>query len=177
MHVTLTRAAGVLLTALLAAPLMAAAQTAPAQSAERTRTQGLRETDRFVKAGNNAHASIANARRETKHTLDMYNKLVTQPSKNMKGDYKKLLGAVDDMKEEVADARLEITNMRASGDTYFTGRETTNKAIQDPQLQSSAWPPAGRTSTTSSRRCARRGMPSRCFGRISPTRSRSWAAT
>jgi hypothetical protein len=138
MHVTLARAAGVLLTALLAAPLMAATQTAPAQSPERTRTQGLRETDRFVKAGNNAHASIANARRETKHTLDMYNKLVTQPSKNMKGDYKKLLGAVDDMKEEVADARLEITKMRASGDTYFTGRETTNKAIQDPQLQSSA---------------------------------------
>ena len=68
----------------------------------------------------------------------MYNKLVTQPSKNMKGDYKKLLGAVDDMKEEVADAREEITNMRASGDTYFTGRETTNKTIQDQQLQSSA---------------------------------------
>jgi len=145
MHVTIARSAGVLLTALLAAPLMAAAPplmaaapTAPAQNAERSRTQGIKETDRFVKAGNNAHASIANARVETKHTLDMYNKLVTQPSKNMKGDYKKLLGAVDDMKEEIADARLEITNMRASGDTYFAGRETTNKAIQDPQLQSSA---------------------------------------
>ena len=138
MHVTIARAAGVLLTALLATPLMAAAQTAPAQSAERSRTQGIKETDRFIKAGNNAHASIANARLETKHTLDMYNKLVTQPSKNMKGDYKKLLGAVDDMKEEVADVRLEITSMRANGDTYFTGRETTIRAIQDQQLQSSA---------------------------------------
>jgi hypothetical protein len=56
----------------------------------------------------------------------------------MKGDYKKLMGAVDDMNEEVADARLEITNMRAKGDTYFTGRDTTNKAIQDQTLQSSA---------------------------------------
>ena len=127
MHLTIARAAGVLLTALLAAPLTAAPQTEPKQSAERTRTQGIKETDRFVKAGNNAHASIENARHEAKHTLDMYNRLVTQPSKNMKGDYKKLLGAVDDMKEEVADARLEITNMRASGDTYFNGRETTNK--------------------------------------------------
>lgn len=138
MHLTFARAAGVLLTALLAAPLMAAAQTAPAQSAERSRTQGIKETDRFVKAGNNAHASIANARLETKNTLDRYNKLVTQPSKNMKGDYKKLMGAADDMKEEVADARLEITNMRAAGDTYFTGRETTNKAIQDEQLRNTA---------------------------------------
>ena len=133
MHVTIARAAGVLLIALLSAPLMAAAQTAPEPSAERSRTQGIKETDRFIKAGNNAHASIANARLESKHTLDMYNKLVTQPSKNMKGDYKKLMGAVDDMKEEVADAQLEITNMRASGDTYFAGRETTNKDIQDPQ--------------------------------------------
>jgi vancomycin resistance protein YoaR len=138
MHVPIARAAGVLLTALLATPLMAAAQTAPAQSAERSRTQGIKETDRFIKAGNNAHASIANARVETKNTLDRYNKLVTQPSKNMKGDYKKLLGAVDDMNEEIADAKLEVTNMRASGDTYFTGRETTNKTIQDQQLQSSA---------------------------------------
>ena len=138
MHVTIARAAGVLLTALLATPLMAAAQTAPAQSAERSRTQGIKETDRFIKAGNNAHASIANARLEAKNTLDRYNKLVTQPSKNMKGDYKKLMGAVDDMNEEIADARLEITNMRANGDTYFTGRETTNKAIQDQQLQSTA---------------------------------------
>jgi hypothetical protein len=138
MHVTIARAAAVLLTALLATPLMAAAQTAPAQSAERSRTQGIKETDRFIKAGNNAHASIANARLEAKNTLDRYNKLVTQPSKNMKGDYKKLMGALDDMNEKVADARLEITNMRANGDTYFTGRETTNKAIQDQQLQSSA---------------------------------------
>src|SRR4051794_12421231 len=138
MYVTIPRAAGVLLTALLAAPMMAAAQNAPAPGAERTRTQGIKETDRFVKAGNNAHASIANARIEAKHTLDMYNKLVTQPSKNMKGDYKKLMGAVADMKEEVADAQLEITHMRANGDTYFNGREATNKGIQDQQLQGSA---------------------------------------
>ena len=137
MHVTIPRVAGVLLTALLAAPFTAAGQT-PAPSAERTRTQGIKETDRFVKAGNNAHASIANARVETKNTLDRYNKLVTQPSTNLKGDYKKLMGAVDDMKEEIADARLEITQMRGHGDTYFNGREATNKAIQDQALQSSA---------------------------------------
>jgi len=138
MSTTIARAAGVLLTAMLAAPLLATAQTTPAPSAERSRTQGLKETDKFIKAGNNAHASIEGARHETKNTLDMYNKLVTQPSKNMKGDYKKLMGAVDDMKEEIADARVEITGMRAKGDTYFTGRETTNKAIQDPQLQTAA---------------------------------------
>jgi hypothetical protein len=138
MSVTMTRVSGVLLTALLAAPALAAAQAAPAQTAERSRTQGIKETDRFVKAGNNAHASIANARVEAKHTLDMYNRLVTQPSKNMKGDYKKLMGAMDDLKEEVGDVRLEITHMRENGETYFAGREATTKAIGDPQLQTAA---------------------------------------
>src|SRR5262245_56579139 len=86
MHVTIARAAGVLLAAVLAAAPMAVAQTAPAPSAERSRTEGLKETDRFVKAGNHAYESIGNAHHETKNTLAMYNNLVTQPSKNMKSD-------------------------------------------------------------------------------------------
>jgi hypothetical protein len=138
MYRTVARASGILLIALLAAPAMALAQAAPAATAERSRTEGIKETERFVKAGNHAHESIANAQNETKHTLDMYNNLVTQPSKNMKSDYKKLLGAVDDMNEEVADARGEITKMRTNADTYFTGRETTNKSISDKELQNTA---------------------------------------
>ena len=68
MYFRIARATGVLLSAALAAPLLAAAQTAPAASPERSRTQGIKETEKFIKAGNNTHASIANARLETKHT-------------------------------------------------------------------------------------------------------------
>lgn len=148
MHSQIARSAVFLLPVLLVAPLMASAQTppaptapaqaAPAPNAERSRTQGLKDTDRFVKAGASAHNSVEGARHETKNTLDMYNKLVTQPSQNLKGDYKKLMRAMDDMNEEVADARIEITNMQAKGDAYFAGRATTIKAISDPQLQSAA---------------------------------------
>jgi hypothetical protein len=133
MHKLIARVGTFVLSGLLVAPLIAATQTA-----ERSRTQGLKETDQFIKAGNNTTEAVTNAKVQTQKTLDAYNALVTQPSKNMKGDYKKLLGAVDDMNEEVTAARGEITKMRASGDTYFTGRETTNKAITDQQLQSTA---------------------------------------
>ena len=46
MHSRITRAAWFVLTVLLVAPLAASAQTS-----ERSRTQGLKETDRFVKTG------------------------------------------------------------------------------------------------------------------------------
>jgi hypothetical protein len=127
---------GAILTASLA--LGAHAAVAEGQTSERSRTEGLKETDRFIKAGGSTSESVATAKLEVQKTLTAYNTLVRQPSKNMKGDYKKLLGAVDDLKEEVADARLEITNMRATGDTYFNGREATNKGIQDQQLQAAA---------------------------------------
>jgi hypothetical protein len=117
---------------------MAAEQAPPAPSAERSRTEGLKETDRFVKAGNNAHASIEGARHEAKHTLDMYNKLVTQPSKNMKGDYKKLMKSMDSMNKKVTEATAKIGAMQAAGDVYFQGRGTSIQGIQDKDLQSHA---------------------------------------
>ena len=55
-------------------------------------------------------------------TLDAYNALVTQPSKNMKGDYKKLMKSMDGMNDRVAEARQKVDQMQQAGDTYFTGR-------------------------------------------------------
>jgi hypothetical protein len=129
----ITRSAHFVLSILLLTPLIAATQTG-----ERSRTQGLKETDRFVKAGGNTSEAVANAKLQTQKTLDAYNALVTQPSKDMKGDYKKLMKSVDSMNDRVADARQKIEEMQQAGDTYFTGRGETIKNIQDPQLQDRA---------------------------------------
>jgi hypothetical protein len=111
---------------------------AASQAQERSRTQGLKETDRFIKAGGQTSQKVAEAKNQVKSTLDTYNALVTGPSKNMKGDYKKLLKASDAMNEKVADARQKVTDMQNAGDTYFGGREAGTKDIQDPQLQARA---------------------------------------
>jgi hypothetical protein len=115
------------------APLLAAGQTA-----ERSRTEGLKETDRFVKAGGKTSEAVANAKLQIQKTLDAYNALVTQPSQNMKGDYKKLMKSMDSMNDSAVEARQKVEQMQQAADTYFSGRAETIKNIQDPQLQDRA---------------------------------------
>jgi signal transduction protein with GAF and PtsI domain len=105
---------------------------------ERSRTQGLKETDRFVKAGRTTSQAITDGKLQLQKTLDAYNGLVTQPSKDMKGDYKRLLKAMDSMNTKVGDARQKIDAMQKNADVYFTGRAETIKNIQDASLQSQA---------------------------------------
>ena len=122
-----------LLVAVTLTPLSAASQTA-----ERSRTEGLKETDRFVKAGDTTSQAVAAAKLQVTKTLGSYNALVTQPSKNMKGDYKKLMSSMDDMNTKAAEAGKTVAAMQATGDTYFTGRAGTIKEIKDPALQGRA---------------------------------------
>jgi len=120
----------------LAAPQQAAQQ--PQQPEERGRTQGLKETDDFVKAGNRTTSAVAEGKLQTQKTLDAYNALVTQPSKNMKGDYKKLIKSMDGMNDRVAEASKKVDEMQQAGATYFAGRAETIKGIQDASLQGRA---------------------------------------
>jgi hypothetical protein len=130
----IARAAQLMLAVVLVAPLTAATQ----ETAERSRTQGLKETDRFVKAGGKTTEAVVNAKLQTQKTLDAYNTLVTQPSTNMKGDYKKLMKSMDSMNDRVATARQKIAETQKAGDVYFSGRAENLKSIQDPQLQERA---------------------------------------
>jgi hypothetical protein len=133
MRTSLAHTASFVLGALLLAPPMAAAQ-----NAERSRTQGLKETDRFVKAGGSTVDAVSNAKLQTQKTLDAYNALVTQPTTNMKGDYKKLMKSMDAMNARVTESQQKIEQMKLAADTYFAGRAETIKSIQDPQLQDRA---------------------------------------
>ena len=124
----IARTARLILAVVLVAPL--AAQETP----ERSRTEGLKETDRFVKAGGKTSEAVEQAKLQTQKTLDAYNALVTKPSTNMKGDYKKLMKSMDSMNDRVGVARQKIAEMQKAGDVYFGGRAETIKNIKDPQL-------------------------------------------
>lgn len=126
------RLPGIALACLLL-PLLAASQ-AP----ERSRTEGLKETDRFIKTGGETSESVAAAKLQVQNTLTAYNTLVTQPSTNMKGDYKKLLKSMDSMNKKMGDASTRIGTMQGTADTYFKGRSGTITNIQDQQLQAQA---------------------------------------
>jgi len=130
---TPARVAAAVLVAVLAVPVLVFGQ-----AEERSRTQGLKETDQFVKAGVTTTEAITEGKTQLQKTLDAYNALATQPSQDMKGDYKKLLKASDSMNSKVATAREKIEAMQKTGDTYFAGRAANIKNIQDPALQSQA---------------------------------------
>ena len=132
MHRQIARTARLILAVVLVAPL--AAQETP----ERSRTEGLKETDRFVKAGGKTSEAVEQAKLQTQKTLDAYNALVTKPSTNMKGDYKKVMKSADSMNDRVAAARQKIAEMQKAGDVYFNGRAETIKNIKDPQLLAQA---------------------------------------
>jgi len=120
---------------------MAAAQTPQTQAPpapERSRTQGLEETDRFVKAGEELAQEVAAGKMQVQKTLDAYNGLVAQPTKNMKGDYKKLLKAMDTMNRKADVAREKVDEMQKTADLYFSGRSETVAGIQDADLKKQA---------------------------------------
>ena len=133
MQTTLSRLSPTIVIAILAMPVLMFGQTA-----ERSRTQGLKETDQFVKASETTSQAITTGKMELQKTLGAYNTLVTQPSKDMKGDYKKLLKSSDSMNDKMASARQKIEAMQKSGDTYFSGRSETIKGIVDPALKAQA---------------------------------------
>jgi chromosome segregation ATPase len=119
-------------------PLSAWQQQPAQQAPERSRTEGLKETQKFIDSGKATSQSVAAAKTELEKTLTAYNNLVTQPPKDMKGDYKKLLKSMDSMNKKVSAATTKVEAMQAAGDTYFQGRTATIKNIQDHDLQQKA---------------------------------------
>src|SRR6478752_5187557 len=126
MRTSIPRIAKMIFAVVMLAPITATMQ----ETAERSRTEGLKETDRFVKAGGSASESVAQAKLQIQKTLDAYNALVTHPSTNMKGDYKKLMKAEDSMHTRVDAARQKLAEMQKAGDVHFSGRPQTINHIQ-----------------------------------------------
>jgi len=133
MRISITHVATSIALAIVLGPLSASGQTP-----ERSRTQGIKETDRFVKAGGQTSQAVANAQQRTQATMDAYNALVTQPSKDMKGDYKRLMKSMDSMNASVTAASQKVDQMQQAADIYFAGRAETIKNIQNPELQERA---------------------------------------
>ena len=128
-----TRLAPTILMGMLTLPAALTAQTE-----ERSQTQGLKETEKFVKAGRATTQAVEEGKLEAQKTLEAYNTLVTQPSKDMKGDYKRVMKGTEAMNDKVAKARAKIEEMQKARDIYFSGRTEAIKNIQDPALHKQA---------------------------------------
>jgi hypothetical protein len=127
-----------LTTVIVAFVLASLSLAVTSRAQERSDTEGIKETERFVKSGDQMSQAVADAKLQVQNTLSNYNMLVAQPAKDMKGAYKKLLKNVKDMNDKVTDARVQVDEMQATGDTYFAGRAASIKKIQNEALRNQA---------------------------------------
>jgi chromosome segregation ATPase len=100
--------------------------------------EGVKETEQFIKAGGNTSQAVGEAKTQLQTTLTNYNDLLSKQAKDMKDSYSKLRKNLKDFDEKTADAQTRVTEMKATGATYFAGRSTMVKKISDPALQAQA---------------------------------------
>jgi chromosome segregation ATPase len=100
--------------------------------------EGVKETEQFIKAGGNTSHAVGEAKTQLQTTLANYNDLLSKEAKEMKGSYSKLRKNLKDFDDKTTDARTRVTEMKATGATYFAGRSAMVKKIQDPTLQAQA---------------------------------------
>jgi Protein of unknown function (DUF2959) len=106
--------------------------------AEGQDTEGIKQTERFVKAGGQTAEAVAKAKLEIQNTLNAYNALVQDPSKDLKGAYKNLLKSQREMDKKVEEARKKLAQMNDEEKTYFAGRSAGIEKIQDQDLRNRA---------------------------------------
>jgi hypothetical protein len=115
--------------------VVAAAAASVVLSATLLAQDGIKDTERFIKSGNDMSAAVADGRLSAKGALDAYNVLVLGNTGNMKGDYKKLVNAESAMNRKVADARRIVGEMDKQSAAYFTARSAALAQIQDAALR------------------------------------------
>jgi hypothetical protein len=98
-------------------------------------TEGIKQGERFAKAGGESVKVVVEAKEYLKTTLDAYNTLVTTPSRDLKGDYRKLLKTLGNAKERIAVVKPKIDAMNVEGEAYFKlwGNQVAN--INDADLK------------------------------------------
>ena len=82
-------------------------------------TEGITQGEKFAKAGSTALAATVDAKREVEATLIAYNALVQQPSKDAKGDYKKLLKTLERANAKAAKVKPLADTMSVESEAYY----------------------------------------------------------
>jgi len=101
-------------------------------------TEGIKATERFVKAGDEALAAIYQARAQVEATLNAYVTLTETPGGNLKNEYKKVLKATDEANKKLAAVTPRMDAMKQQAEAYFALREATIAKIADPGLRKTA---------------------------------------
>jgi len=98
-------------------------------------TAGIKGGERFADTGEDTVKALVETENNLRSTLDAYNTLVSKPTKDAKGDYKKLLKNLDNAKKKIALVKPRLDTMNSEGENYFRLWEGQVATIADADLK------------------------------------------
>jgi SMC interacting uncharacterized protein involved in chromosome segregation len=115
---------------LVALPLMALAAMATGQSNE-----GVKQVERLVKASGNTVKAIADTKLQLRKTMDVYNALMADDTKDRKKLYKSLQKEMDNTEKRRAKIGDEAAKMKTEADSLFAQWAQSTAAIDNADLR------------------------------------------
>jgi predicted nucleic acid-binding Zn-ribbon protein len=116
--------------AVTVAGVLALAVTAAAQS-----TEGVKQTERLVKASENTIKAIAETKVQLSKTLEVYNALMADGAEDRKKQYGDLQKEMDNTEKRRAKIGEEVVKMDAEADALFKQWADSAAAIENPDLR------------------------------------------
>jgi hypothetical protein len=98
-------------------------------------TEGIKQGEKFAKAGGEVLSAVAEARRDIDATLTAYNTLVQKPTKDVKGDYKRLQKALEKANEASAKVKPRVDAMNVESEAYYKIWASQVANVQDADLR------------------------------------------
>ena len=116
-------------TGLLAVVAAAFAFTVAAQD------EGVKQVEQLVKKAGSTVQAITEAKLQMTKTMDVYNSLFAEDTKDRKGLYKKLQGEMGTTEERRAEVGKRADEMRTEADAVFKSWADSTAAIENPDLR------------------------------------------
>jgi chromosome segregation ATPase len=117
------------------ATLLAAAALLLVAVPLRAQDEGIKQTERLIKASGETIQAIAEAKMQLQKTLDGYNTLVADQAKDRKGAYKTLVKDMDTARAKADEAGKRRAAMEQEAQTLFAGWSKSAEAISSEDLK------------------------------------------
>jgi chromosome segregation ATPase len=101
----------------------------------RAQDQGVKQVEQLVKKSGSTVQAIAETKMQLQKTMDVYNTLMSDDVKNMKGNYKKLQSEMESTEKKRGEIKQRADEMNAEATTLFKSWADSTAAIENADLR------------------------------------------
>jgi hypothetical protein len=101
----------------------------------RAQDQGVKQVEQLVKKSGSTVQAIAETKMQLQKTMDVYNTLMSDDVKNMKGNYKKLQSEMESTEKKRGEIKQRADEMNAEATALFKSWADSTAAIENADLR------------------------------------------